>query len=179
MGGRVNHLTSPAPLVGWKSKPLDIDTTIAANVLRARAWRNFLSHADPKTIDQVAFNLKWNEAVALLQGLGGLVTCMTTLQTCSLDPNHAPVVKSLMDFHQKEITTLKGEVAKYTKDLKDVRDALLQKQNNLKDTNKEAIARHNTVLQQLQYLSEELKEMKKLEPENETGLLLLCSSIFV
>ena len=164
----INCTTLPAPVNGWYKPPLDSDTSIGANVVRARAWRNFLSHADPSAFDQVAFNLEWNKAIAMLKGLGGSVTVdMTNLKTCSLDPNHAPVMKSLMDFHQWEVTTLKTEVAKHTKDLKDVQHALSQEQKKSRDTNKEII----TILYKLQYLSEELEKMKKLESENDTGSL--------
>ena len=196
----INCTTLPAPVNGWKKNPLDSDNSVAANVLRTRAWRDFLSHADSIAIDQVAFNHKWNEGIDMLQGLRGSVTDMATLKICSLDPGHETVIRSLMDFNQWKIETLQKrvntledtttQVDKNTDDLSNLNDsldqqqvrndALLDGQNRLKAAIEEAIAKHNKMLHQLQYLSKELKQMKKLAPENERGFLLYdttCSTI--
>ena len=71
----------------------------------------------------------------MLQGLGGLVTDMAILRTCSLDPSHEAVIKSLMDFNQWKIETCKNEwihwktmtqIDKNNEDLKDINDSLVQ-----------------------------------------------------
>ena len=95
----INFTTLPPPENGWFKPPLDSDTSIAANVLRARAWRNFLNHTDANDIEKTAFGLKWSEAAVIIQGLGGSVNEMARMKYISLDPKHETVVKSLMDFN--------------------------------------------------------------------------------
>ena len=99
----INCTTLPPPVNGWHNLPLDSDITVAANVLRSRAWRNFLNHTDANAIDKATFSVKWNEAIAVLQGLGGSVKDMEDLKKVSLDPKQELVMKSLMDFNQWKI----------------------------------------------------------------------------
>ena len=106
----INCTTLPPPVNGWFEFPLDSDTSVAANVLRARAWRNFLNHTDANSIDQKSFDSKWTEAVGILQGLGGSVIDMAVLRTISLNPKHEVVMKSLMDFNQRNIEKLQDQV---------------------------------------------------------------------
>ena len=61
----INCTTLPAPTHGWNTLPLDSDTSIAANVLRAREWRNILMHEDANAITITVFHSKWNEGFAL------------------------------------------------------------------------------------------------------------------
>ena len=117
----INCTTLPPPQDGWKQKtPPDSDTGVAANVIRGREWRNFLNHTDANVIDEAAFNLKWTEGIAIIQGLGGSTRQMATLKTISLDPKHELVLKSLYNFntkisakqhkHDLDITDLKTKV---------------------------------------------------------------------
>ena len=125
----INCTTLPPPVNGWYQPPLDSDTSVAANILRARAWRNFLNHTDANSIDQKSFDSKWTEAVGILQGLGGSVKEMTALKTISLDPKHEVVMKSLMDFNQLMIEELKIQVDA----LKDISKQTVMNREDIKE----------------------------------------------
>ena len=89
----------PPPLNGWNDKnPPDHDTTIAANVIRAREWRNYVHHTEPEDIvDQQTFNNKWLEGTQIIHGLGYRHDT-NQLKTISLDPKHELVLKSLNSY---------------------------------------------------------------------------------
>ena len=106
----ISCTTLPPPENDWYQPPLDSDASVAANVLRARAWMNFLSHKHAKSINHMNFDAKWTEAVGILQGLGGSAKEMTALKTISLDPKHEVVMKSLMDFNQRKVEKLQKKV---------------------------------------------------------------------
>ena len=96
----------PPPLNGWDDKkPPAHDPSIAANVIRAREWRNYVHHTDPKDIDQLTFGNKWLESTQIINNLGYHYKA-SQLKTISLDPKHELVLKSLNSY-----------VAKLTQDL--------------------------------------------------------------
>ena len=113
----INCTTLPPPQDGWYKIPPDSDTGVAANVVRGREWRIFLNHIDANAIDEAAFNLKWTEGIAIIQGLVGSVKDITSLKTISLDPKHELVIKSLMDFNQQEIIKLRGKIDNASKQI--------------------------------------------------------------
>ena len=179
----INCTTLPPPVDGWYSTPLDSDISVAANVLRSRAWRNFLNHTDANSIDQVIFDQKWKKAIAILQGLGGSVTDMGTLKTISLDPKHEAVMKSLMDFNQWEIATLQNRVDDLetltnddfenfentinVKQRLDQQDQRLEQQAQQMITDNGETKQHkNLMTHQLQHLSKEVEQLKKLKEES-------------
>ena len=152
----INCTTLPPPVNGWYKPPLDSDASVAASVLRARAWRNFLNHANANSIDQAKFNEKWKEAIDILQGLGGSVKEMATLRTISLDPKHMPVMESLMNFYERKLETVKIDV-----------NQQLDKQNQqMVATNNETEHQINLIMSQLQHISNENKQLKKLTEES-------------
>ena len=106
----INCTTLPPPVNGWFKSPLDSDTSAAANVLRARAWRNFLNHTD--VIDQTEFETEWKKGISILTGLGGSANDMVPLKTASLDPNQEVVMNSLIDFNAKVLSQAIGNTAK-------------------------------------------------------------------
>ena len=152
----INCSTLPPPVNGWYKPPLDSDASVAANVLRARAWRNFLNHVNANSIDQAKFNEKWNEALDILQGLGGSVKEMATLRTISLDPKHKPVMESLMNFYARKLENVKYDV-----------NQRLDKQNqHMIANNNETEHQINLIISQLQHISTENKQLKKLTEES-------------
>jgi len=95
--------TLRAPINGWGDcKPPSNDTSIAANTIRAREWRNFVHHTEPKVIDHAMFNQKWREGVQILKELGYTNNTLKALKTTSIDPKHDAVLKSLFSFVAKE-----------------------------------------------------------------------------
>ena len=116
----INCTTLPPPVNGWNQKiPLHNDFSVAANVLRAREWRNYLNHTDANSIDEPSFDTKWLEGISIITGLGGSMQSCTRLKTMPLDAKHNLVLKSLKDFnknlfkkHDQDIDDLKTTVDK-------------------------------------------------------------------
>ena len=80
-----NCTTLPPPVNGWNNKiPLDSDTSVAANVLRARLLRIYLNHVDAKSINKTVFQWKWTEGVNIIQELGGSIYKLNILKTMLL-----------------------------------------------------------------------------------------------
>ena len=98
-----NFTNIPAPLNGWNDKnPPAHDLSIAAFVIRAREWRNFVHHTDPDTITQAILNQKWQEGEQIINNFG--FTFLTTqLKAQSLDPCHDTVLKSLKQYAQDKV----------------------------------------------------------------------------
>lgn len=67
-----------------KAQPHSSDQSTSANFFRARKWRNFVHHTDPKDIDEDLFNKKWEEGVRITSNLG-LNYDTNTLKTVILD----------------------------------------------------------------------------------------------
>ena len=85
----------PPPVNGWDDKnPPAYDTSIAANVVRAREWRNYVHHTEPKDIDQQGFDDKWMEGTTIIHDLDYSYDTHK-LKTISLDPKHQIVLDSL------------------------------------------------------------------------------------
>ena len=85
----------PPPENGWDDKnPPAYDTSIAANVVRAREWRNYVHHTEPKDIDQQGFDDKWMEGTTIIHDLKYRYDTRS-LKTISLDPKHQIVLDSL------------------------------------------------------------------------------------
>ena len=90
-----NFNNLPPPQNGWNNKnPPLTDTSLAAFVIRAREWRNFLNHIAAKAIDVILFQQKWQDGCDIIQGLGYQYNT-ADLKKMSLDPKHRLVVKSL------------------------------------------------------------------------------------
>ena len=179
----INCTTLPQPVGGWNQKsPLESDPSVAANALRGREWRNYMNHADAKTVDKTIFNQKWTEGMAIIKGLGGSVNEAENLKTASLDPKSEVLIKSLMEFnHQKishlqsEISSLKTKVASNTNRLEDqgeetkrikLDDSILDEQI---DAIKDQLVNHSQALNQLQSISKELKSLNKKCLPTQTG----------
>ena len=93
-----NCTNLPAPLNGWGDKnPPAHDLSIAAWVIRAREWRNYVHHEDPKSITVAILNTKWTEGVNIIKNLGYLYDT-TKLRNVSLDPKHEVVLNSLFTY---------------------------------------------------------------------------------
>ena len=80
---------------GWDNYPPDNDKSIAAFVIRAREWRNYVHHTKPEIIDQQTFDDKWLEGTKIIQGLNYVNYDARQLKTISLDPKHQLVLTSL------------------------------------------------------------------------------------
>ena len=151
----------PAPINGWNDKnPPAHDTSIAANVIRAREWRNYIHHTEPKEIDQKTFNTKWTEGTSIVMNLGFQYNTHG-LKQISLDPKHDLVLKSLNSYIIK----------------------LTQRQDKLEDKvekNKtETISNVSELERQLEIISEEVKGLhveckeNRMHSKSESGILFV------
>jgi Uncharacterized protein conserved in bacteria len=96
-----NCTTLAPPLNGWGDKnPPANDIGFAANVIRAREWRNFVHHTEPNSIDMALFNMKWTDGAQIVNALGNNYD-LKKLKTIPLDPKHQLVLKSLFTFMGK------------------------------------------------------------------------------
>ena len=86
------------PLNGWDKYPPANDQSIAANVIRAREWRNYVHHTEPKLIDQQTFDTKWNEGTQIIDSLGYHNYDTNKLKQISLDPKHEIVLLGLFQY---------------------------------------------------------------------------------
>ena len=182
----INCTTLPPPVNGWNQKvPLDSDTSIAANVLRAREWRNFLNHVDANVINTILFQSKWKEGVDIIQGLGGTLNDLVKLKTISLDPRDDVVNRSLMDFNRRKIAHLEKKVNNL-EDKTDKMDGEIKqtKENNVKlndkvDGNTKQIEENqNQIIHTLQIISSLKDEQSKILKETR-GSIGIYLNLFV
>ena len=137
-----NCTTLPAPLKGWNDKkPPDSDTGVAADVVRGREWRNYVHHTEPSDVDEVVFNMKWDEGVGIVKRLG-LTYDTSRLKVISLDPKHDAVLSSLLTFMNQ---------------LKNKQDAkfkiVMQQTNDLETNNKTLFDRVDTIAKEMASLN--------------------------
>eukprot|EP00111_Clytia_hemisphaerica_P020005 TCONS_00058987-protein len=124
-----NFTTLPPPKKGWKTKnPPPTDTSLAAFVIRAREWRNFINHIDAKTIDLLLFQKKWQEGCDIINGLHYQYNTKF-LETMPLDPKHHHVLKALNSCLAK----LKSSQKVLSNDLQDLQDEVSDIQNDITD----------------------------------------------
>ena len=112
---------------------------IAAFVIRAREWRNFVHHTEPKDIDAALFNQKWNEGCQIIQNLG-LNYNTNRLKHISLDPKHDLVLKSLFTLiaknenkqqsADKEISNLSIQLTNIEKEVQFLKENAVKHQQN-------------------------------------------------
>ena len=89
----------PPPLNGWNDdNPPAHDQSIAANVVRARQWRNYVHHTEPKHIDKQTFDTKWFEGTQIINSLGYNHYDTNELKLISLDPKHEVVLLGLFQY---------------------------------------------------------------------------------
>ena len=133
----INCTDLPAPSTGWDVRQTlsPTDNSKAANVLRAREWRNFIYHTGHKEINDAIFKAKWKDGENILKALLSNFDT-NALKITPLDPTtstlqHA-LIKSLEDFCTQE-------VVKNSADIKDVKSFLKAHGEQLKKHD-EAIA---------------------------------------
>ena len=84
----------PLPAAGWDNAPLPQDTSISANIMRARIIRNIIFHyADPSAMDEVEFQKLWSEISRILQALN-YHEDISEIQQGNFDPYPIEVLKS-------------------------------------------------------------------------------------
>jgi len=130
----INCTTLTEPLNSWRDKNPPInDQSIAANVIRARKWRNHLCHhSDPTSIDENEFTQSWAEGVGIITAIGYTYDT-EKLKNISLEPKHELVLKSLYTFLEKQ-GEKKGENSKSIDQLRKQLDQVGKQLHRLNST---------------------------------------------
>ena len=84
----------PLPAAGWDNAPLPQDTSISANIMRARIIRYIIFHyADPSAMEEVEFQKLWSDIASILQALN-YHEDISEIQQGNFDPYPIEVLKS-------------------------------------------------------------------------------------
>ena len=182
----INCTTLQPPRDGWDQKsPPTNDPSVAANVLLGKYWRNYLYHTDAYSIDEAIFDVKWNEGVDIVQGLGGDISDMAALKTSSLDPLQENMNISLLEFNQIVVDRLRrrvcelesttdgvnkqaqqnaGEIQQNAAEIQQNAGEIQQLQQRIDQQNEDIEADnefiHNKIDEQAQQTSEEIQKLK-------------------
>ena len=182
----INCTTLQPPRDGWDQKsPPTNDPSVAANVLLGKYWRNYLHHTDAYSIDEAIFDVKWNEGVDIVQGLGGDISDMAALKTSSLDPLQENMNISLLEFNQIVVDRLRrrvcelesttdgvnkqaqqnaGEIQQNAGEIQQNAAEIQQLQQRIDQQNEDIEADnefiHNKIDEQAQQTSEEIQKLK-------------------
>ena len=168
----INCTTLQPPRDGWDQKsPPTNDPSVAANVLLGKYWRNYLHHTDAYSIDEAIFDVKWNEGVDIVQGLGGDISDMAALKTSSLDPLQENMNISLLEFNQIVVDKLRRRVCELesttdgvNKQAQQNAGEIQQLQQRIDQQNEDIEADnefiHNKIDEQAQQTSEEIQKLK-------------------
>ena len=96
-------LSSPA--TGWKVKPPSTDTSISANILRIKLFRNDVyGHTASAQYDDARFEKLWQEISQPLIKLGILQQEIDELKVAPLSPEEKSYVETLMEWKEQEDT---------------------------------------------------------------------------
>ena len=137
-----------------------------------------MHHTDAYSIDEAIFDVKWNEGVDIVQGLGGDISDMAALKTSSLDPLQENMNISLLEFNQIVVDRLRrrvcelesttdgvnkqaqqnaGEIQQNAAEIQQLQQRIDQQNEDIEADN-EFI--HNKIDEQAQQTSEEIQKLK-------------------
>ena len=75
------------PTTGWDNLPPSADTSVEANIVRVKYYRNHVyGNASQASVDDATFNTYWQDISNALVGLGADAAAINTLKTESMDP---------------------------------------------------------------------------------------------
>ena len=155
----------PPPLNGWDdNNPPAHDTSIAANVIRARKWRNYVHHTEPKDIDQQTFDSKWLEGTKIIHHLGYHYDT-NQLKLITLDPKHELVLKSLNSYIA-QLTRNQNVLENKVLNLENIQHANSAKIENNQVGNSAAIVNLD---RQVNIIAEEVKNLSLEHKKNTTS----------
>ena len=136
----------------------------------ARAWRNFVHHTEPSTIDLQKFNAKWNEGCFIIKQL--LFKYDTqTLKSMSLDPKQTVVLNSIELFLQQILAkqhcqdkSTSSQISAIQTDLTNIKlqqDALKLKQAEIEENQISRADKHEHLCAKLDSLENDGEQLKR------------------
>ena len=123
----------PLPAAGWENAPLPQDTSISANIMRARIIRNIIFHyTDPSAMEEAEFQKIWSDIASILQALN-YHEDISEIQQGNFDPYHIQVLKSRLSCLEETHYIFKhqtgDELMEINKTFSDIKDVLSKKPN--------------------------------------------------
>ena len=123
----------PPPTDGWDKALLPHDTSISANVMRARIIRNLIFHyADPSAMTDVEFQKVWSDIASILQALN-YHGDISVIQQGNFDPYPMDVLKSRLIYLEEKHDRFKNqtgvELLEINNKICEIKDVLSKKPN--------------------------------------------------
>ena len=123
----------PLPAAGWENAPLRHDTTISANIMRARIIRNIIFHyADPSAMEEAEFQKLWYDIASILQDLN-YHEDISDIQQGNFDPYPIEVLKSNLIYLEEKHDEFKhhtgDELIEINNNIYEIKEVLSKKPN--------------------------------------------------
>ena len=116
------------PATGWDTLPLDADTTLEADIVRIKCYRNTVyGHASQASVDDVTFNQYWQDIQDALVRLGGAgyQSAIDDLKNESMDPEIEEHYKELLKQCIMDEVSIKERLDEIGKSLDEVKEAVV------------------------------------------------------
>ena len=102
---------APGSTHSWDSLPPASDTTIEANIVRVKYYRNWVyGHAKQASVDDPTFNSLWEDVKAALVALGVDAAAITKLKTETMDPDMEKHYRDLLKEWKKDEDNIKDHL---------------------------------------------------------------------
>ena len=103
--------TTPASTHSWDRLPPASDTTVEANIVRVKYYRNSVyGHAKQASVDDPTFNSLWMDIKAALVALGVDAAAITKLKTETMDPEMEKHYRELLKEWKKGEDNIKDQL---------------------------------------------------------------------
>ena len=121
----------PLPAAGWENAPLPQDTSISANIMRARIIRNIIFHyADPSAMEEAEFQKLWSDIASILQALN-YYEDISEIKRGNFDSHPIEVLRShliyLEENHDRFKHHTEEELIEINQNICDIKDLLSKK----------------------------------------------------
>ena len=121
----------PSPAIGWKVMPPTTDTSISADILRIKIFRNKVyGHAASAQYDDATFEKLWQEISQPLVNLGSAQQEIDELKLAPLSPEEKSYIEKLKEWKELEDTLLEkmkdfeNQMVEMSAEVKKLKDTL-------------------------------------------------------
>ena len=116
------------PVTGWDTLPLATDTTLEADIVRIKCYRNTVyGHASEASVDDVTFNQYWQDIQDALVRLGGAgyQSAINDLKKECMDPDIEEHFKELLKQWVVDEVSIKERLDEIGKSLDKLKEAIV------------------------------------------------------
>ena len=116
------------PVTGWDTLPLATDTTLEADIVRIKCYRNTVyGHASQASVDDVTFNQYWQDIQDALVRLGGAgyQSAINDLKKECMDPDIKEHYKELLKQWVVDEVSIKERLDEIGKSLDELKEAIV------------------------------------------------------